>query len=64
MKLFCTKTLMKSITWRVIATTITAIISYFVTENIEVAGKIIAADFALKTISYYGHEKLWESKNG
>jgi len=64
MKLFCTKTLLKSISWRFVATTITALISYFVTNDFEIAGKIITADFLIKTFSFYGHEKLWEKKNG
>lgn len=64
MKLFCAKTFLKSISWRFFATAITAAISYGVTKDFGFAWKIITADFLIKTISFYFHEKLWEIKNG
>ena len=53
------RTLVKTITWRVIATLTTVLTIYFWTNDWSVAlGSGLAAN-ALKTILYYVHERAW-----
>ena len=54
------KAIYKSITWRVIATSVTAASSYFFTGNLGIAVSILSVDFITKFILYYLHEKAWE----
>ena len=56
------RTAIKSITWRFIATTITGTITYAATGQIDIAVKVLSADFFIKLAGFYIHEKLWEIK--
>ena len=53
------RTIFKSITWRIIATSTTIITVYLWTESwtVSMASGLIANAF--KTIFYYVHERLW-----
>ncbi len=51
--------LAKTITWRIIASTTTAIIAYYITGSLEVAGVVGMIDMVVKLIFYYGHERAW-----
>lgn len=53
------KSLLKTITWRVIATIITASIALSLTGSIGMACEIGGLDATIKMIAYYWHEKLW-----
>ncbi len=54
-----TRTIVKSLTWRAIASLTTFVISWFITENLG-AGMIIGGiDFVLKLLFYYLHERGW-----
>lgn len=52
-------TLAKTISWRIIAITITIIISYIVTKNFKIALEIGLAANIIKTVAYYIHERVW-----
>ena len=51
--------LLKSITWRIIATTATIITSYILSDDIYVSLSIGSMDFFIKILLYYFHERIW-----
>jgi len=53
------KSLMKSVSWRIVGTIDTMIISYFITGRITMAISIGSVEVLTKTILYYFHERLW-----
>jgi uncharacterized membrane protein len=53
------KSLMKSVSWRIVGTIDTMIISYFITGRVTVAISIGSVEVITKTILYYFHERLW-----
>lgn len=57
------RSILKAVTWRVIAIIITFLVSYLLTKKIELAAGISAVDTLIKIFSYYGHERLWEKIN-
>ena len=54
------RSVLKGITWRVIATTTTVTIAYFITGEIKDALKIGAIEFIGKVFIYYLHERAWQ----
>ena len=55
-----THSLLKTLSWRVIATAITFISSFILTGEILLAAGIGGLDAAFKMVVYYGHERVWE----
>ena len=53
------RSIAKALSWRVIATLVTATVAYAVTREIELAAAIGAVDTLIKLLAYYGHERLW-----
>jgi uncharacterized membrane protein len=53
------KSVMKSISWRIVGTLDTMIISYFITGKVTIAISIGSVEVFTKTILYYFHERLW-----
>jgi uncharacterized membrane protein len=53
------KSIMKSISWRIVGTIDTMIISYFITGKVTIALSIGSVEVFTKTILYYFHERLW-----
>lgn len=53
------KSLVKAVSWRIIATTTTIIISYFVTGSVKYALSIGVIEAVAKVIIYYFHERTW-----
>lgn len=53
------KSVMKSISWRIVGTLDTMIISYLITGRVTVALSIGSVEVLTKTILYYFHERLW-----
>lgn len=53
------KSVLKSISWRIVGTIDTMIISYFITGKVTVAVSIGSVEVISKTILYYFHERLW-----
>ncbi len=54
------RSLLKALSWRVVATITTGIIAYFVTGEVMVAVVISGIEFASKFIIYYLHERAWQ----
>jgi uncharacterized membrane protein len=53
------KSALKAITWRIVGTIDTMIISYIITFRISVALSICSIEVFTKMILYYFHERLW-----
>lgn len=53
------KSILKSISWRIVGTIDTMMISYFITGKITVALSIGSVELLTKTVLYYFHERLW-----
>jgi uncharacterized membrane protein len=53
------KSLMKSVSWRIVGTIDTMVISYFITGRVTIALSIGSVEVLTKTILYYFHERLW-----
>jgi len=53
------KSLIKSVSWRIVGTIDTMIISYFITGKITIALSIGSVEVLTKTILYYFHERVW-----
>jgi uncharacterized membrane protein len=53
------KSLIKSVSWRIVGTIDTMIISYFITGKVTIALSIGSIEVFTKTILYYFHERLW-----
>lgn len=55
------KALIKSLTYRIGASIITASLTFIVTGSLHFAGSVAVGDMLLKFTWYYLHEKIWES---
>jgi uncharacterized membrane protein len=53
------RSVLKGLTWRIIATTTTIVIALIVTGDIKPALKIGAVEFFAKFVVYYLHERAW-----
>lgn len=53
------KSILKSVSWRIVGTLDTMIISYFITGRVTIAVSIGSVEVITKTILYYFHERLW-----
>lgn len=53
------KLVIKTITWRIIASLITVIVVYMFTREMLLTGIVGALDAVIKTVAYYLHERLW-----
>lgn len=51
----------KALSWRVIGTLDTLIVSYFLTGKLTVAASIASVDFLTKMVLYFFHERIWNS---
>jgi uncharacterized membrane protein len=54
------RSILKALSWRVIATLTTGLIAYAITGEIDTAILIGGIEFALKFVIYYLHERLWQ----
>ncbi len=54
------KSLFKTISWRIIATSITITVAYLITNRFDIAGTVGAIDAIIKSFSYYAHEHVWD----
>ena len=53
------RSLAKTISWRMIATLDTFVISFFITKELKVAGIIATLEILTKTFLYFFHERIW-----
>ena len=54
------RSILKGLSWRIIATTAIIIIAYYTTGNIDLALEIGAIEFVIKFLMYYFHERAWQ----
>lgn len=55
-----TISVLKSISWRIVGTLDTMVISFIITGRAEVAMSIASIEVASKMLLYYLHERVWE----
>ena len=53
-------TALKTVTWRVLASVDTLLISYLLTGSFAIAGTIASLEVVTKMFLYYGHERFYE----
>ena len=53
------KSMMKTMSWRILATTTTFVISWIVTGSLVAGGAIASIEFWAKLALYYAHERAW-----
>lgn len=53
------RSIIKGITWRIIASSTILLITYFTTGEIETAITIASIEFFIKLLLYYLHERAW-----
>ncbi len=53
------KSIIKAVSWRVVGTLDTMVISYFITGKVTIAVSIGSLEVFTKTVLYYFHERLW-----
>jgi uncharacterized membrane protein len=53
------RSVLKTVSWRVVGTLDTFAISWFFTGRLEIAGSIAGLEIATKVIWYYLHERIW-----
>lgn len=51
--------LAKAVTWRIIASIVTALIAWFFGLPPKAVGAVFVADLIIKFVLYYGHERIW-----
>ena len=54
------RSFLKALSWRVLATTTTAVIAWYITGDISTAIAIGSIEFIAKFFIYYGHERMWQ----
>ena len=53
------KSVIKTLSWRVLATATTFLISWLVTGSLAMGAGIATIEFWAKLVLYYGHERAW-----
>lgn len=61
MKVTKSRSALKAITWRVVGTLDTFVLSYFITHKAVTAASIAGFEVLTKTILYYFHERGWNN---
>lgn len=59
MKVTKQRSALKAVTWRIIGTMDTFLLSWFITKEPVTAGAIASFEVLTKTILYYFHERGW-----
>lgn len=54
------RSIVKALTWRVIATVVTVVVAWFILGNVSHALEIGLLDTLIKLGAYYGHERMWD----
>lgn len=53
------RSILKALSWRVVGTLDTLVVSYILTGQIALATSIASVDFLTKLILYFFHERIW-----
>ncbi|OEF99785.1 hypothetical protein BHF71_01000 [Vulcanibacillus modesticaldus] len=54
------RSVLKTISWRVVATLTTLGLVYSATGKLEIAGAVAGIEVILKMVLYYAHERVWD----
>ncbi len=54
------RSIVKALTWRVIATCVTVFVAYVILGDVSHALEIGLLDTLIKLGAYYGHERIWD----
>ncbi len=57
------RSVVKALSWRIIATIVTVLVSWIVIGSAEIAFKIGLLDTSIKFAAYYFHERAWIRSN-
>lgn len=55
------RSIAKALSWRVVGTLDTLVVSYVLTGQISVAASIASVDFLTKLVLYFFHERIWNA---
>ena len=53
------RSLLKAISWRIVATLTTTLLVFIFTGDLVISGGIGVSEFLLKIFIYYVHERVW-----
>ena len=53
------RSIAKTISWRIVATIITGVVTYLLTGRLDFAVTVGLADTGVKFFTYYTHERMW-----
>ncbi len=53
------RSIVKAVSWRIVGTLDTLIVSYLLTGKIAIAASIASVDFLTKLVLYFFHERIW-----
>jgi len=56
-----TRSILKGLTWRILATATTFLLAWLFVKDLSVATSIAAVEFFIKFGIYYVHERVWQS---
>jgi len=57
------RTLMKTLSWRIVATSTTVILVFLLTKNLTTSASIGLLEIIVKTAIYFAHERIWNKLN-
>lgn len=57
------QSMLKTLTWRITATTDTFLISWLLTGTATIAAGIAGLEVLTKMVLYYIHERLWDNED-
>jgi uncharacterized membrane protein len=57
------RSLIKAISWRIVATLTTIILVFIFTGNLVISGSVGLSELFSKTLIYYAHERVWNMIN-
>ena len=55
----CSTSVVKAITWRILASVITVFLVFAMTGKVDLAAKVGVLDVIIKLVVYYLHERAW-----
>lgn len=56
-----TRSFLKTITYRILGTSVTILIGYKITENFKIGLAIGSLDVIMKMLLYFVHERIWQN---
>ena len=59
MKESTSRSVVKTVSWRVTVSIISFVISYWLTGSLELAGMLMASKVIVNSVWYFVHERIW-----